>query len=461
MGRMKIERQDRKSNATSGTDEKSGLALMQQSISFCSELNLSRGDAQVTEGWVTKVGRYLHLHSSRYLKLRGAALSSFHSPDRPATWTMNLLNCTVKPILKSKRFLISTPERGALEYSAFDETERDRWVAAIRKATTENIFSFYKIGPIIGNGSFSTVRLGASLDTRDIKKYAIKIIDKRRVGGNLKYMDREIAIMRSVRHKNIVQIYDIFETDKRLMIVLEYCPGGDLFEKLKVRSTLTETQAILVFRQLFSALEYLHSRGIVHRDIKPANFLLADSSESLQVKLSDFGLSNTMENASDVVMASIVGTPAFLPPEVIKNLPYGPKVDIWGMGISLYFLLSGRIPFDAKNRDQMFTRIQNDMLEFRGKVWENISFEAKDLLRKLLTKNPDKRLSALEALNHDWFNTKADLLEDLSEKNMLEIDSSDSAMSSVSRCESPAALTMLPNHSGSQSSISEIRRLSV
>eukprot|EP00186_Timspurckia_oligopyrenoides_P000411 CAMPEP_0182443134 /NCGR_PEP_ID=MMETSP1172-20130603/1941_1 /TAXON_ID=708627 /ORGANISM="Timspurckia oligopyrenoides, Strain CCMP3278" /LENGTH=464 /DNA_ID=CAMNT_0024638301 /DNA_START=174 /DNA_END=1568 /DNA_ORIENTATION=- len=442
-----------------GLESKSVSTFLEPSVSFCSEMTFSHGDAQVTEGWLTKVGRYWHVHSSRYLKLRGAALSCFRSPERDPVWTINLLNCSVRPSFKSKNFVISTPDR-SLEYCAASEAERDRWVAVLRKATMENIFSFYKVGAVIGSGSFSCVRLGASLDTRDIRKYAVKVIDKKRLRGSFHCMDREIEILRSVQHNNIVQVFDIFETDKRLMIVLEYCPDGDLFEKLRQRSTLSEYQAIHVFRQLFSALSYLHCRGIVHRDIKPANFLCADSLET--VKLSDFGLSRTLETTDDALMTSVVGTPAFVAPEVIGKLPHDEKVDIWGMGVSLYLLLSGCLPFDGTNRDQLYNKIQSGEVEFHGNFWESISFEAKDLIQNLLAKNPKDRISASQALKHPWFNSSSFIRNNQMQKDLQRLDPLDSAsFSSISKYQSPSTLTMLPNACGSQSSMLDTRRLSM
>ena len=260
----------------------------------------------------------------------------------------------------------------------------------------------YKIGQYlikntIGKGSFGKVKLGIYLPNKE--KVAIKILDKKRIieKDDLIRIKREFELLSKFDHPNIILIAEIFETEERYYSVMEYCEGGELFNYIVKKGHLTEEETSFFFYQLICGLEYIHSLGIVHRDLKPENLLLTKNN---LLKIIDFGLSHYHNTNSDLLLETPCGSPCYASPEMVSGLRYdGYKIDIWACGVILFAMLCGYLPFENKDNNILFKKI----LECKVKFPEYLSKESKDLISKILVKDPNKRLSIKEIKNHPFY----------------------------------------------------------
>jgi len=208
----------------------------------------------------------------------------------------------------------------------------------------------------------------------------------------------EIDILGSIHHQNVVGLRAIFDTDETLFIVMELMKGGELYEEIVRRKSFTEKDASYIMSQLFSALAYLHERGIVHRDLKLENLLLVKDG-GLDIKLADFGLSKLY---SGKALQTACGTPFYVAPDILLGAGYGPAVDMWASGILLYVLLSGRLPFAADSDAELFKLIIEGDLVWKSPQFDTVSAEAKDLISKLIVVDHEQRFTAKNALDHTW-----------------------------------------------------------
>ncbi|PRP75093.1 protein kinase 1 [Planoprotostelium fungivorum] len=264
----------------------------------------------------------------------------------------------------------------------------------------------YDVRDIIGTGNFSSVRCGIHRTTG--KKVAIKSINKARslmLRLDAKQLQREIDILAKIRHENIVRIYQVFQTDKYIHIILEHAGGGDLFEHILREGNYNEIEARNLFEQMLKAVHYLHEKGVSHRDLKPENILLSDD-RCNQIKLTDFGLARIVGDSE--TMKTTCGTPQYIAPEVIQLSPegsagYSKQVDMWSLGGILYVMLCGAPAFEEGKSTPLYDQICKGLLTFPTDQWMDVSDEAQDLIRKLLTVDPLKRITSEEALRHPWF----------------------------------------------------------
>ncbi|KAA8491411.1 Calcium/calmodulin-dependent protein kinase type 1B [Porphyridium purpureum] len=415
--------------------------VLEAKASYNASALLRHGYARLTEGWVRKVGKRMG-SKMRLLRLRGSVLSSRKDVDAKPSWELTVLDCVVEAGPKPSQLFVRMADRD-LEFFATNESDRQRWVKAFREASTQRLEDFYKVGAQIGKGAFAQVFLCQSRDALEDETYVVKRIEKSASSNKHASLQisRELAIARSIRHPSIVTVIDIFESASEIMIIMEYAEFGDLFQILVERGAFTEAVAAECFASLFSALSYLHEKSIVHRDIKPANFLAARpeshrkrssdrpdrKSEDFQAKLTDFGLSNVLTGASDEMMTTPVGTPYFLSPEMIIGRRYGVEVDLWAMGVSLFFFLSGQLPFAGANRTETYAKIAKAELSFGDPRWDLISSEAKGLISGLLEKDPALRYTVQDALSHEWLcdtgpRTKVDISSNLESGKYLSFD---------------------------------------
>ncbi|KAL4296185.1 hypothetical protein GQ457_12G030420 [Hibiscus cannabinus] len=255
----------------------------------------------------------------------------------------------------------------------------------------------YEIGRLLGQGTFAKVYYARCIQTN--QSVAIKVIDKEKVTkvGTMNQIKREISVMRIARHPNIVQLYEVLATKTKIFFVMEYCKGGELFNKV-ASGRLKVDVARKYFIQLINAVDFCHSRGIYHRDIKPENLLL-DENENL--KVSDFGLSALAESKrQDGLLHTTCGTPAYVAPEVINRKGYdGVAADIWSCGVVLYVLLAGYLPFHDSNLMEMYRKIAK--AEFRFPSW--FTPEVRRLVSKMLDPNPTSRISMSKVRGSGWF----------------------------------------------------------
>lgn len=262
-----------------------------------------------------------------------------------------------------------------------------------------NIAEFYEFDTkTLGEGSFGFVKVATRIGSS--MKRAIKVIPKKKV-KNTELLSSEINIMKQIDHPCIIQLYENFEDSQYIYLVMEICEGGELFDKIIELDHFSEEQAVEIFHQIVSAISYLHSLNIVHRDLKPENFLIYDKSDNIQIKLIDFGLAKVMNQQKQLKSRS--GTCYYIAPEIFKG-PYDEKCDIWSLGIILFMILSGYPPFDGDNEAEIIRAVRSAELEFDDTIWQQVSDEAKDLIRHMLERDPIKRYSCSDIFQHPWMN---------------------------------------------------------
>ncbi|XP_022112093.1 serine/threonine-protein kinase 33-like [Acanthaster planci] len=264
----------------------------------------------------------------------------------------------------------------------------------------------YTFGEKLGAGSFGVVLEATHNESKE--RWAIKIVNKEKAGSSaVKLLEREVAILKKVRHKHIIHLEAVYETSQKMYLVLELCNGGELSDLFKEKGAFTEEDTRTAIHRLTSTVSYLHKNDIVHRDIKLDNILLSQDPEHpedhLNIKLSDFGLSILKGRAgSDSMMQTMCGTPMYMAPEVIDNQGYSQQCDVWSIGVIAYMLLSGYPPFTGRDEDGLYEEIRRGELDFSGAVWRKVSDEAKNAIQGLLTVDPAHRLTASELLHHPW-----------------------------------------------------------
>lgn len=274
------------------------------------------------------------------------------------------------------------------------------------KDAAKEFYAKYEPKEILGRGISSTVRRCIEKETG--VEYAAKIIDISADPDTLASTNEEIYILRLVAgHPYIIHLHDVFQSKTFIFLVFELCRNGELFDYLTSVVAISEKKTRSIMRQLFEALQYVHSKSIVHRDIKPENILLDDATN---VKLTDFGFAKVLKESE--VLMDLCGTPGYLAPEVLKaNMyndveGYGQAVDIWACGVIMYTLLVGCPPFWHRKQIVMLRNIMEGKYSFASPEWADISAEAKDLIKKLLVVDPLKRLTVKGALAHPFFNVK-------------------------------------------------------
>ncbi|XP_053187459.1 serine/threonine-protein kinase DCLK1a isoform X1 [Scomber japonicus] len=298
----------------------------------------------------------------------------------------------------SSTSLSSTQVSSSVEESNGLVTEAEVLVNEV-PAVPSYISDRYKVGRMLGDGNFAVVRECVEHSTG--REYALKIINKGKCRGKEHMIQNEVAILRRVKHPNIVLLIEEVDTYNELYLVMELVKGGDLFDAITSANRYTERDASGMLYNLVNAIKYLHSLNIVHRDIKPENLLVyehADGSKSL--KLGDFGLATVVDGP----LYTVCGTPTYVAPEIISETGYGLKVDIWAAGVITYILLCGFPPFRGSSDDQevLFDQILMGQLEFPLPYWDNVSDTAKELIRSMLEVEVDQRYTALQVLEHPW-----------------------------------------------------------
>jgi calcium/calmodulin-dependent protein kinase I len=347
------------------------------------------------------------LHRKRFYRLDGSVLSKQAAEASPATWHANILGASVTQHSKlCFSIALQDPSADSGEGSrlvlyARVEEQCQKWVQCLHSAATRTLEAHYRIGEVIGEGGFASVRLGQCRSTGRI----VAVKSMRKEQEFMQLYGREIAVIKRVDHSNIVRTFDLFETDKKIHIVMEYMKGGMLFEAIADGVAFPEVDVAQLLREILHGIMYLHDNGIVHRDIKPENVLCTDAQPPWHVKIADFGLSKFTEKgdpSADVLMKTMIGTPEFIAPEVARHENYTSKVDIWAVGMLMYNVVTGRLPFEDNEEDFAGKLRMGLQLTFPEEQWERYSPEARLFTKALLCPVPERRLTALGALVHPW-----------------------------------------------------------
>ena len=322
----------------------------------------------------------------------------------------NLTGCFIKETgdkiidkVKYYSFAIMFPSK-VRNYYTKDKIIANEFVNILKKLSNHLcFFDYYEMKETIGEGKFGLVKLG--IHRNSLEKVAIKIIKKESMTKEDYELVRfEIDIMKLCTHENVVRLLDHFENDEYIFIIMELLIGGDLGSYLiKNEFKISEDFASQLAFKIASGLKYLHSFGIVHRDLKPENIMLTEKNEKYpRFKVMDFGLSKIL--GPDEKVADGFGTLSFVAPEVLIRQPYNKQIDIWSLGVILYYSLSGTLPFDDENDNEeviaKMTVFQD--VSFPSKIWKNRSTNVIDLIKSSLIKDPEQRITIDEFLNHEW-----------------------------------------------------------
>uniref|UniRef100_A0A669BV44 MAP/microtubule affinity-regulating kinase 3 n=1 Tax=Oreochromis niloticus TaxID=8128 RepID=A0A669BV44_ORENI len=279
--------------------------------------------------------------------------------------------------------------------SGRSSTSRGRNSVATTTSDEQPHIGNYRLLKTIGKGNFAKVKLARHVLTG--KEVAVKIIDKTQLNSSsLQKLFREVRIMKMLNHPNIVKLFEVIETEKTLYLVMEYASGGEVFDYLVAHGRMKEKEARAKFRQIVSAVQYCHQKCIVHRDLKAENLLL---DADMNIKIADFGFSNefTLGNKLD----TFCGSPPYAAPELFQGKKYdGPEVDVWSLGVILYTLVSGSLPFDGQNLKELRERV----LRGKYRIPFYMSTDCENLLKKFLILNPSKRGSLEQIMRDRWMN---------------------------------------------------------
>uniref|UniRef100_A0A8C3XWR5 Death-associated protein kinase 2 n=2 Tax=Chelydra serpentina TaxID=8475 RepID=A0A8C3XWR5_CHESE len=278
---------------------------------------------------------------------------------------------------------------------------RSPGMAVFKQQKVEDI---YEIGEELGSGQFAIVKKCREKSTG--VEYAAKFIKKRqsrasRRGVRREEIEREVNILQQIQHANIIKLHDVYENRTDVVLILELVSGGELFDFLAQKESLSEEEATRFIKEILDGVNYLHAKKIAHFDLKPENIMLLDKNIPIpHIKVIDFGLAHKIEDG--VEFKNIFGTPEFVAPEIVNYEPLGLAADMWSIGVITYILLSGASPFLGETKQETLANITAVNYEFDEEFFSHTSDLAKDFIRKLLVKDTRKRLTIQDALTHPW-----------------------------------------------------------
>ena len=373
-------------------------------------------DELSVSGPLSKIGRATQTKQTRFFILRDCFLYYYvrEPPDAlaaPPKGVIFLPGLVVSPMSPEDNrngkfgFILKSSASRKRAFFCADILDQRRWVAALLRASrTRSVHDYYMLdlsGPAIGQGKFSTVYPATNKLTQE--PVAVKVItaDINTDVDDREFMRTELAIVKLVSHANVVRTIDVFESLNQIFIVMERVRGGDLLHKLQRMGKMSEFEAQRTVFALVTAIQYLHEKGIIHRDIKPENVLITEEGV---VKVTDFGLSALVPH--NKTLEAPLGTVGYAAPEVLLSMPYDKSVDMWSLGAVTYVMLAGQMPFKGATDKEVAASVLRAKFSFAApRAWDSVSDSGKDFISKLLVKDPAKRMTALEAFQHDWLSS--------------------------------------------------------
>ncbi|XP_051520253.1 serine/threonine-protein kinase DCLK3-like isoform X2 [Myxocyprinus asiaticus] len=347
-------------------------------------------------------------HSNESTTSQNIRTPSENSPYRPKKEDKHVANQNSSPIVHQNQYnthkietLIETPSLQDInKQEAADQKDlRGNLPPDGAEVSLEDIERCYNMGRVVGDGNFAVVR---ECRVRGLtESFAMKIVDNAKLQGRGHMIQNEIALLCSLEHPRLIQLFRSHHTDTHVYLLMELVNGGDLFDAISQSGRFSEPSAACMIRDISQALEYIHNKCIAHRDIKPENLLVQrHGNGSMNLKLADFGLAMVITEP----VFTVCGTPTYVAPEILAETGYGIAVDVWAMGVILFVLLSGFPPFCSpdRNQEELFRLIQRGEVHFLSPYWDNVSEGAKALVRALLEVDPTRRLTASQTLQHDW-----------------------------------------------------------
>ena len=367
------------------------------------------------ENWVYKITQSQKI-KKYYLVLVNKDVYYYKAEDKKEFIGMhNLSGCFVQETNEKKILdniecssfeIFSKNKSKTRRYYTTDPKISKEFVEKIKKAIGYVKFSdLYEMKEVIGKGKFGVVNLGIHKKTG--QQVAIKILNKEnlKTAEDKELVQIEIGILKLCHHPNIVRLLDHLENTDYIYIVTEYIEGGTLSKYLKKKKfNFSERQASYIMIQIASAVKYLHQYGIVHRDLKPGNIMITQQNDFGIIKIMDFGLSKIVSPSEKMIEG--YGTLSYVAPEVLLRTPYNKEVDIWSMGVILYYMLSGNLPFRGMKQQEVAEKIIYEDLEFDDDEWETKTQKVQDLISRCLEKNPKDRITIDEFIEHPWFKKK-------------------------------------------------------
>ena len=419
----------RYSSPTKYLQEKAGLnslALMNKDIDYDKNLcpiNEEENEANDNpeeeknicyENWVYKLTENKKLKKF-YLVLINKDIYYYKDKEKKNFLGMhNLSGCFIqeggeneKIVIENKNFYIFeiffNNKSKTRKYYTPDFEISKQFVQKIKEAIGYMKFAdYYELKEVIGKGKFGVVNLGIHKKTQ--QQVAVKIINKDSIKTveDKELVRIEIGILKLCHHPNVVRLLDHLENEDYIFIVMEYIEGGTLGQYFKKKNfNFSERQASSIMSQIANGVKYLHRYGIVHRDLKPDNIMITQQNDFGVIKIMDFGLSKIVSTQEKMVDG--YGTLSYVAPEVLLRTPYNKEVDIWSMGVILYYMLCGHLPFKGNKEVIIAEKIVNDDLEFDEEEWEIRSKKVRELISSCLKKEPEERITIDEFLNHPWF----------------------------------------------------------
>ncbi len=268
-----------------------------------------------------------------------------------------------------------------------------------------DIFQKYEMLGVLGSGSYATVRKGINRFTGE--EVAIKVIERKLFRFDQSKWEaqvKEIEIMKQLDHPSVVKLFDFYNTENILYIVVEFISGGELFDKIVQNGKYPEQKARVLVKNILEAVQYLHNKSIVHRDLKPENILLQNKHSDTDIKIVDFGVAREIDTGCKTVIGSL----SYIAPEVLQRKDtvkgtgsYGESADMWSVGVITYVVLVGGLPFKDDQGMDMYKRV-NQLLKFQEPYWKNMSSNAKDFITHLFQVDPKKRYTVYDCLKHPW-----------------------------------------------------------